>query len=282
MSGSDEIIAMTGILPALSLFLIAAYAAFSWHFISHWSSHPWLARNPRREHTLLGGLLLLHALAVAGPMMQTQLVAFGVGHALAAVVWLMLTIYWTCSFFYRVEGLQLFMMPLASLTLAFAMLFPGNHVVQNYLNPAFVLHIVVSMLAYSLFAIGAMLAILMLLLERALHRRRSTRLLSQLPPLLSLEKMMFQVLSVGFWLLSATLITGVMFSEEVLGRPAAFTHKTVFGVISWLLFGGLLLGRKRYGWRGRIAIRWTLAGFVALMLAYIGSKIVLELILHRG
>jgi ABC-type uncharacterized transport system permease subunit len=273
---------MTGLLPALSLLLIAAYAVFSWHFISHWNGHPWLARNPQREHTLLGVLLLVHALAVAGPMLQAEPVAFGVGHALAAVVWLMLTIYWTCSFFYRVEGLQLFMMPLASLTLAFALLFPGSHIVHDYLNPAFVLHIVVSMLAYSLFAIGAMLAILMLWLERALRARRSTRLLSQLPPLLSLEKMMFQVLSVGFWLLTATLITGVVFSEEVLGRPAAFTHKTVFGVISWLLFGSLLIGRKRYGWRGRIAIHWTLVGFVALLLAYIGSKIVLELILHRG
>ncbi|MBV8048453.1 MAG: cytochrome c biogenesis protein CcsA [Paludibacterium sp.] len=273
---------MTGFLPALSLTLIVAYAALSWHFIGHWKGHAWFARNPRAEHTLLGVLLLMHAVAVFGPMLQGQLVALGVGHALAAVVWLMVTIYWTCGFFYRVEGLQLFMMPLACLTLIFALLFPGSHAVHDLFNPAFALHILVSMLAYSLFAIGAMLAILMLWLERALHARRNARLLSQLPPLLSLERMMFQVLSVGFVLLTATLISGVVFSEEVLGRPAAFTHKTVFGVISWLLFGGLLLGRQRYGWRGRVAIRWTLAGFVALLLAYIGSKIVLELILHRG
>ena len=261
--------------------LILAYGAFSWHFISQWKNTPWLPRNPHYEHTVLGILLILQAVAVFAPMLQGEFLSLGVGHALAAVVWLMLTIYWTCSFFYRVEGLQLFMMPLAMLTLAFALIFPGNHVVHDLRNPAFMLHILVSMLAYSLFAIGAILAILMLWLERALHARRSGPLLRQLPPLLALEKMMFQVLTVGFTLLTGTLISGVIFSEEVLGRPAAFTHKTVFGVLSWLLFGALLAGRHRYGWRGRVAIRWTLAGFVALLLAYIGSKIVLELILHR-
>jgi ABC-type uncharacterized transport system permease subunit len=280
--GDNEIIPMTGFLPALSLALIVAYGVFSWHFISHWKHMPWLPRNPRNEHTVLGILLLLHAVAVFVPMLQGRLVLLGVGHALAAVVWLMLTIYWTCSFFYRVEGLQLFMMPLAMLTLAFALAFPGSHTVQDLQNPAFALHILVSMLAYSLFTIGAMLAILMLWLERALHERRRGPLLNQLPPLLSLEKMMFQVLTVGFALLTATLISGVVFSEEVFGRPVEFTHKIVFGIISWLLFGALLTGRHRYGWRGRVAIRWTLAGFAALLLAYIGSKIVLELILHRG
>jgi ABC-type uncharacterized transport system permease subunit len=273
---------MTGFLPVLSVLLIAAYGVFSWHFISQWKRKPWLPRNPRTEHTLLGILLLLQAVAVFPPMLQGPMVSLGVGHALAAVVWLMLTIYWTCSFFYRVEGLQLFMLPLAMLTLGFALVFPGNHVVHDLENPAFALHILVSMLAYSLFAIGAMLAVLMLLLERALHARRSVPLLQQLPPLLSLEKMMFQVLTVGFALLTATLLSGVVFSEEVFGRPATFTHKTVFGVLSWILFGALLAGRRRYGWRGRVAIRWTLAGFVALLLAYIGSKVVLELILHRG
>jgi ABC-type uncharacterized transport system permease subunit len=272
---------MTDFLPALSILLILAYSVFSWHFISHMKNASWLPRNRRHEHSVLGVLLLLHAVAVFTPMLQGHLVTLGVGHALAAVAWLMLTIYWTCSFFYRVEGLQLFMMPLAVLTLAFALIFPGSQTMHDLQNPAFALHILVSMLAYSLFTIGAMLAILMLWLERALHARRSGPLLKQLPPLLSLEKMMFQVLTVGFVLLTATLISGVVFSEEVFGRPVAFTHKTVFGVISWLLFGALLSGRWRYGWRGRVAIRWTLSGFAALLLAYIGSKIVLELILHR-
>ena len=83
-------------------------------------------------------------------------------------------------------------------------------------------------------------------------------------------------------LLTLTLVTGVFFSEQVFGRPFQFNHKTVFGILSWLIFAALLGGRWRYGWRGRIAVRWTLTGFLMLVLAYIGSKFVLEIILGKS
>nr|WP_199067327.1 cytochrome c biogenesis protein CcsA [Chromobacterium sp. ASV5] len=272
---------MTSFLLVLSLFLILSYGVFTWHYLSNWQGRAVWPRNPRLEHSLLGFLLLLQAVAVLMPLAASGGLSLGVGHALSVMVWIMLLIYWTCSFFYRVEGLQLFMMPLSMAGLAFAIVFPGSHIVNDLSNPAFVLHILVSMLAYSLFAIGTLIACLMLFLERALHSRRATLLQRHLPPLLTLEKMMFQVIAVGFLLLTITLLTGVVFSEEVFGHAAGLTHKAVFGVISWLLYGGLLIGRGLKGWRGRVAIRWTLAGFLSLMLAYIGSKVVLELILQR-
>jgi ABC-type uncharacterized transport system permease subunit len=73
----------------------------------------------------------------------------------------------------------------------------------------------------------------------------------------------------------------VIFSEELFGKAAAFSHKIVFGVTSWLIFAALLTGRRVYGWRGRIAVRWTLAGFLTLVLAYIGTRFVVEVILRR-
>ena len=82
-------------------------------------------------------------------------------------------------------------------------------------------------------------------------------------------------------LLTLTLLTGVFFAEEIFGKALPFNHKTVFGVTSWLIFAALLLGRRVYGWRGRTAISWTLAGFMSLMLAYVGVKFVLEVILGR-
>ncbi|AUH49711.1 cytochrome C biogenesis protein [Chromobacterium sp. ATCC 53434] len=273
---------MTNLLLVLSLFLILSYGAFTWHYLANWKGVARWPRNPRLEHSLLGALLLLQAVVVVVPLSASGGLSLGVGHALGVMVWIMLLIYWTCSFFYKVEGLQLFMMPLAMAALAFAIVFPGRHMVSDLSNPAFVMHILVSMLAYSLFAIGALIALLMLLLERALHHRRVSMLAQQLPPLLTLEKMMFQVIAVGFLLLTLALVSGVAFSEEVFGKAAALTHKTVFSVISWLLFAALLLGRRLKGWRGRVAIRWTLAGFLSLMLAYVGSKVVLELILQRG
>jgi ABC-type uncharacterized transport system permease subunit len=96
-----------------------------------------------------------------------------------------------------------------------------------------------------------------------------------------MEAMLFRILWTGFVLLTLTLVTGVLFSEELFGKAAKFNHKTVFGFASWLIFAALLGGRYAYGWRGRVAVRWTLAGFFTLVLAYIGSKFVLQVILGR-
>ena len=97
-----------------------------------------------------------------------------------------------------------------------------------------------------------------------------------------MESVLFRVIWAGFVLLTLTLLSGVVFSEELFGRPAQLTHKTVFGVLSWIIFAALLAGRHIYGWRGRVAVRWTLAGFLTLVLAYLGSKFVVEVLLGRA
>ena len=92
---------------------------------------------------------------------------------------------------------------------------------------------------------------------------------------------MFRLVGLGFALLTATLVSGFLFSEEVFGRPLTFTHKNVFSVAGWLTFGVLLFGRWRYGWRGRRALRWILTGTLLLVLGYLGSKFVSEVLLRR-
>jgi ABC-type uncharacterized transport system permease subunit len=96
-----------------------------------------------------------------------------------------------------------------------------------------------------------------------------------------MEALLFRIIWAGFILLTLTLASGVVFSEELFGKAAQFNHKTVFGVLSWLIFAALLAGRHIYGWRGRVAVRWTLAGFLTLVLAYIGSRFVVEVVLGR-
>src|SRR5262249_22680616 len=105
--------------------------------------------------------------------------------------------------------------------------------------------------------------------------------LRKLPPLLTMEQLLFRIIAAGFVLLTLTLIFGIMFSGELFGTPLHFNQKTVFGIVSWLIFAAFLGGRWLYGWRGRVAVRWTLGGFLMLVLAYIGSKFVLEVILGR-
>ena len=160
-------------------------------------------------------------------------------------------------------------------------IFPSVHPIPNTGFVAFKIHILISMLAYGLFTIAAFHVALMALQEKWLHGGASNRMLQNLPPLLAMEALLFRIIATGFILLTLTVVSGMFFSEELFGKPLQFNHKIVFGLISWCIFAALLGGRKIYGWRGKTAVRWTLAGFFALFLAYIGSKFVLEIILHR-
>jgi ABC-type uncharacterized transport system permease subunit len=146
----------------------------------------------------------------------------------------------------------------------------------------FKVHLLIAMLAYSLFTIASLHVLLMALLERRLHDGSLPRVLQGLPPLLAMETLLFRIIWAGFILLTATILSGVLYSEELFGRAARLNHKTVFGVLSWIIFAALLGGRHIYGWRGRVAVRWTLAGFLMLVLAYVGSRFVLEVILGRA
>jgi ABC-type uncharacterized transport system permease subunit len=186
--------------------------------------------------------------------------------------------------------MQALVLPVAAVCVLLPAVFPGLAAPPYSASAGFRAHLLLAMLAYTLFTIAALHALLMALLERRLHGGRrepgsGTPLvgaLARLPPLLTLERLLFRILAAGFVLLTATLVTGALFSEELFGRALRFNHKTLFAVLSWLIFGALLLGRWRYGWRGRKALRWTLAGFVALLLAYVGSRFVLEVILGRS
>jgi ABC-type uncharacterized transport system permease subunit len=98
---------------------------------------------------------------------------------------------------------------------------------------------------------------------------------------MAMESLLFRIIGLGFFLLTLTLISGMLFSEQIFHQALKFNHKNIFTIISWVIFGSLLIGRVQYGWRGRTAIRWTLTGFGVLLLAYVGSKFVLEVLLNR-
>lgn len=138
-------------------------------------------------------------------------------------------------------------------------------------------HILLSVLAYGLLALAAFQAVLLAVQEYRLRSHRPGGLLRALPPLAVMEDLLFQTLSAGFALLSLSLFSGLIFIEDLFAQHLA--HKTALSILAWSVFAVLLWGRWRYGWRGRTAIRWTLGGFVLLVLAYFGSKLVLEVIL---
>ena len=177
----------------------------------------------------------------------------------------------------RMRALGVVVFPIAALSLlAYAL--HGHKAPDNH-DWRLQLHAWCALLAYSTLAIAALLAVMLWVQERALRRRDFHGWLRALPPLIELESLLFRTIAVGFVLLTATLLTGVLFVSDLFAQH--LVHKTVLSVLSWLAFGALLLGRWRYGWRGRTAVRWTLAAMALLVLAFFGSQFVLELVLRR-
>ncbi|ENO77017.1 cytochrome C assembly protein [Thauera sp. 63] len=235
----------------------------------------------RRERLVLLVAMLAHGIALHASIFPADQMRFGFGVAVSLMVWLAICFYWVETLYTRLEGLHAVVMPAGALASLLPLFFPGEHVLANATSPAFRAHFVIAMLAYSLFTLAALHAMLMSVAGRQLHNARFSRLLAGLPPLLTMEALLFRLIGIAFILLTMTLISGVAFSETLFGQAFRLEHKTLFAFISWLLFGALLVGRHLWGWRGRVALRWTLAGFIALMLAYVGSRFVIEVVLQR-
>jgi len=168
-------------------------------------------------------------------------------------------------------------------------IFPGALISPKAVSdPWFKGHFIVATVSVGLLSLAAMHAMLMSIQDRALHRQlaivpnsRAALWLEGLPPLMTMESLLFNLLYVGFALLTLTVFSGLLFSQTLFGKPLVFDHKTIFALISWFLFGGLLIARWRVGLRGRAAIRWVLSAYTALLLAYVGSRFVMEVILQR-
>ena len=267
----------------ITALMYAALAVYFWRTRWAVAAH---ARAPRTgsktlEHTAVLLPLILHAMLLYESMFAGDGVRLGVGNAVSIIVWLTVVIYWLGNLFYNIEGLQAMVMPIAALCALLPALLPPGRTLPNTELATFKVHLLISMLAYSLFTIASLHVLLMALLERRLHGGELPAALQKLPPLLTMETLLFRIIGAGFVLLTLTLVTGIAFSEELFGKALRFNHKAVFGILSWFIFAALLSGRQLYGWRGRIAVRWTLTGFLMLVLAYVGSKFVLEVILGR-
>ena len=269
------------LLPAIAPALLYAVLGFYfWH--SRWRNAPSSEKAMQPwEQQAIGLALLLHGADIYTDMFSSGGMRFSFSIALSLITWLAVFIYLIESGKSRLESLQPVIMALASLSTLATVLFSQTHLIAHTASWAFRLHFMAGMLAYSLFTLAALHAVFMGLAERSLHHARLDGRLSRLPPLLAMEALLFRTIALGFICLTVALGSGVVFSEDIFGRPFPFGHKTIFALLSWLIFAALLLGRKLRGWRGRIALRWTLAGFLALLLAYIGSRFVSEVLLGR-
>ncbi len=236
---------------------------------------------PERNLVIFVGFvgLALHSWLLWDSIFSSAGLNLGFYHALALTTWTIIALLLVSSLSKPVDNLGLILLPVAALSLVLETKFAEVSFLRPTASWPLKIHVLLSMLAYSLLTLAAVQAILLAVQDRHLRRRHPGGFIRTLPPLQTMESLLFEMISAGFVLLTLALLSGFAFLENMFAQH--LVHKTVLSVLAWLVFGGLLIGRFRKGWRGRTAIVWTLGGFVMLILAYFGTKAVLEFILKR-
>ena len=267
----------------LSFLVALLYLALAWHFYrTRWKDKT----NPlslKSETLLVGAVILLHGWQLGTNLITPQGLDLGIGNTLSMLAWLVVLFVFGSNLLQNLASLYPALLPLAALCAGMQGLLPEHHVPLNSSLPLFKVHLLIALSAYSLLSITTLLAVFITVIEYNLHHLKSgNRLLKNLPPLLALEKLLFHIMKSGFVLLTATLISGSYFTHILTSQWFVMNHKNLFSLLSWVVFGVLLAGHLLWGWRGRLAARLTIFGSVMLVLGYVGSKFVLEVLLHRS
>ena len=231
---------------------------------------------------LLGFAVATHAGALYFDMFGDGAVRFSFALAISVILWLAVVLHGFEGLAHRQRGLLALVLPTTTAAILLPLIFPVERPLIHIDSLLFRVHFILAMLAYGVFLLATLQACLLWIAERDLHHPARLTAERRFPPLLRMENLLFRMLGIAFLLLTASLATGLLVSEQFYGQWIRGDHKTVFAFLSWLIFGGLLLGRHLRGWRGRRATGWTIAGFASLLLAYVGSRFVLEVLLDRS
>lgn len=233
--------------------------------------------RPRLLRAVGAVALFAHAVSLYAEVFTGNGLAFGFFHVSSLIAWLVIAVTLIFSLRAPVTSLLIIFFPLALITSILAWLFPGHGAATIPGKSALLIHVLLSILAYGILTIAAFQATLLAIQDHQLKHRNPVRFNRTFPPLQTMEQLLFQFLLCGEVLLTLALISGFVFLDNMFAQNVA--HKTLLSCLAWVVFGTLLWGRHFRGWRGSNAIRWTLAGFLLLMLAYFGSKLVREFIL---
>lgn len=222
--------------------------------------------------------VIFHAIALYGILFTAQGVDIGFFSALTFTAGLMAALLVIASFTLPIGCLGLVVYPFALITLILRAYSEQHNLITDALQPGLQTHILFSLLAYSLLSIAVAQAILLYIQDKYLHNKHPSGFLRSLPSLETMETLLFRIIGLGTIALSISLISGFIYLDDMFAQH--LVHKTILSIIAWVVFVILLWGHYKFGWRGKIAIKWSISGFILLMLAYFGSKFVIELILH--
>ena len=223
--------------------------------------------------------VVLHAVTLYHNLFVPEGLNLDFFNAISLIAWLMALLLLLSICTNPVESLGVFLFPMTGIAVALEMMFPGNHIIMASEAMELKLHILMSILSYSLFGLAAIHSLLLSIQDKHLREKRPGGFIRALPPLQTMETLLFQMIAIGLILLTLSLVTGAIYLEDIFAQHIA--HKTILSLIAWVVFATLLWGRWKFGWRGKKAIRWTLGGLFVLLLAYLGSKWVAEIVLGR-
>lgn len=224
--------------------------------------------------TLHAGVLYNNIFATAAGGLN-----FSFFNAASLMTWLAAALLLLAAASKPVESLGVVILPSAAIALALELLFPASHILLTADAAELRYHIVISILAYSMLSIAALQSVVLWIQNKSLRAKHPGGFIRSFPPMETMESLLFQMIAVGFVFLTLSLLTGLPQIDNMFAQHQA--HKTILSIVAWCFFAVLLWGRWRFGWRGRTAVRWVLSGFVVLLLAYFGVKLVKELLLGR-
>ena len=210
------------------------------------------AAKPKSRLIMLGmAAVTLHGVVLYQTVVATQGLNLAFSNATSILAWMIALMVLITSMTKPVENLGIAVLPLAGLALVAELLFPSARIISDSALPGLRIHIMVSIISYSLMSIAAVQAILLSIQDKHLHNKRPGGFIRALPPMETMETLLFQMIGLGFVLQSLSLLSGVIVIEDMFAQH--MVHKTVLSILAWLVFGTLLLGRWRFGWRGRTA-----------------------------
>jgi ABC-type uncharacterized transport system permease subunit len=239
-----------------------------------------VSRQNRMLLLALVSSLVFHGILLKLQIFTAEGLNLSFGYAMSLVMWVITLLYLLTSLFRCATNIGAVILPLDIITLIIVMFLPSNTLITSG-SPLLHLHIAIAVLAYSLLALAGIQALFVNSQEKALRKHQARQINLQLPPLESMEALLFNLLWGGFILLSLTLVSGVFFSEQIFGKAFVINHHIVLSASAWLVFGIFLFGHWRWGWRGKNALHWTIGGLSLLILGYFGTKFVLEFMLGR-
>ena len=270
------------LIPTLTLIAAITYLAIA-AYIGYRVQNSSTERHVVIPPKLLGITTLalgIHCLTLYQTISVGAGINLSIENVTALVSAIVVLLYVLESFSQPVGTLGVVVLPISALSLLATLFAPNQQIISIESDTGVGTHILLSLIAYSLLAIAALQAMALAYQVNQLEHKTNSLLFRTLPPLQTMEKLLFGMISVGFAVLSLALLTAIPLINSVIEQH--LLHKTILSIIAWIVFAIVLVGHYIAGWRGKTAVRWTLSGFAVLILAYFGSKFVLEILIGKS